>query len=424
MFPAGGQQTPPENLVEHATCLGCGCTCDDIAVRLDAGRIVETTNACELGVRWFGDGVMPATIRVNGREAALAEALEAMVEALAAARHPLIYLAPEISCEAQREAIALADRMRAVVDTISSATVLAAILAAQERGRSGATLGEIRNRADLIVFWGVDPAERYPRFWSRYAPAPAGLYAGSNGKRRRVIAVDVGKASGPPDADVRIAIGEREEVAVLTAAAAIVRKPGMTFDQPFRARAEHLAALCADAQYVAIVADGEPLPPSEHRRLRPRDPQRSAALIALTQALNGPTRCALSVLRAGGNRSGAESVLTAHTGFPTGVSFTDGYPVYRPHDAGRFADAALIIGDASQIAPDLLGAMAAGPLSIIGPRASTTTAAIAIDTGVAGIHVNGTALRMDDVPLRLRPSVHRGLDPAEVLRALRERMAR
>ena len=132
----------------------------------------------------------------------------------------------------------------------------------------------------------------------------------------------------------------------------------------------------------------------------------------------------MSTLRAGGNRSGAEAVLTAHTGYPTGVSFADGYPVYRPHDATRAADAVLVVGDASQIPADLLAAFGNGPLAIIGPRASTHTAAIAIDTGIAGIHVNGTALRMDDVPLRLRPSVHRGLDPAEVVRALRERIAR
>ena len=32
----------------------------------------------------------------------------------------------------------------------------------------------VRNRADVLVFWGVDPAERYPRYLTRYAPDPAG----------------------------------------------------------------------------------------------------------------------------------------------------------------------------------------------------------------------------------------------------------
>ena len=53
----------------------------------------------------------------------------------------------------------------------------AASLPAQRRGRATATLGEISNRADVLLFWGVDPAERYPRL-------PLALRAGSGGNPR------------------------------------------------------------------------------------------------------------------------------------------------------------------------------------------------------------------------------------------------
>ena len=86
------------------------------------------------------------------------------------------------------------------------------MLAAQEAGRASATLGEIRNRADVVVFWGVDPARRYPRFWSRYAPEPSGVHVGGR-KDRTVIAVDVGDARGPEDADARLAVMPDREVA-------------------------------------------------------------------------------------------------------------------------------------------------------------------------------------------------------------------
>src|SRR3954471_8409548 len=119
MTPAGGQQQ--EGLVEHVTCLGCGCACDDIGVQVSAGRIVAATNACELGATWFGDGTAPSTIRVGGRESSLDAAVTAIATMLDASRRPLIYLAPELSCEAQGEAIALADRVQGAVDTISSA---------------------------------------------------------------------------------------------------------------------------------------------------------------------------------------------------------------------------------------------------------------------------------------------------------------
>jgi formylmethanofuran dehydrogenase subunit B len=344
---------------------------------------------------------------------------------LDASRWPLIYLAPELSCEAQREAIALADWTHGAVDTISSATVLGSILAAQERGRATATLGEIRNRADVIVFWGVDPNARYPRYWSRYAPEPSGLHITSGRRGRQVIAVDVGEAKAAADADVRVAVSERDEVALLTMTGALIRKPDTLFGEPLGGLAEPLARQLAGARYAAIVADAEPGQRSEHDS-RPRfsDPQRASALIALAHATNTPTRCALSILRAGGNRAGAEAVMTAHTGYPTGVSFSGGFPVYRPHDAATMADAVLVVGDAAQIPADVRARFRSSALAIVGPRASQHAATAAIDTGVAGIHLNGTVLRMDDVPLRLRPSVPRGLDPMEIVRALRERIKR
>src|SRR5688500_8300721 len=174
MSPAGGPQTHQEQRLEHVTCLGCGCTCDDISVHVAGGRIVDAVNACTLGREWFGDGRVSTATRVNGADASLETALDALAGILTTAAAPLVYIAPDVSCEAQRAAVALADFLRATLDTVSSDTVVASLLAAQERGRASATLGEIRNRADLLVFWGVDPNIRYPRYWSRYAPEPLG----------------------------------------------------------------------------------------------------------------------------------------------------------------------------------------------------------------------------------------------------------
>ena len=78
-------------------------------------------------------------------------------------------------------------------------------------------------------------------------------------------------------------------------------------------------------RYVALVYDAEP----DERPAR--SPQRFDALGALGRALNERTRCAAIALRAGGNRSGADSVLTSHTGYPMAVDFARGYPRYGPH---------------------------------------------------------------------------------------------
>src|SRR6184192_1783348 len=106
------------------------------------------------------------------------------------------------------------------------------------------------------------------------------------------------------------------------------------------------------ARYVALVADAEPGP-------TPSDPDRAEALIALAQALNGPTRCALSTLRGGGNRSGADAVLTWQTGFPFAVDFARGYPSYEPQ-----AGAATLLGRGEVDVALVVGAPASLPAPV------------------------------------------------------------
>ena len=399
-----------------STCLGCGCACDDIQLRIDANRIIEARNACELGVRWFGDGTAPARALVGPRHASVDEAVGAAAELLVAASRPLVFLAPDISCEAQRAAIAVADALRATIDSVTSITAAPGILAAQELGRASATLGEIRNRADVVVFWGVDPAVRYPRFWGRYAPGPAGTHVGGRGDRT-VIAVDVGRARGPEDANGRFAVPPDREVDLLGELTSRATGRAGQDDVP------ELLQKMLRGKYVALISDGEP----DGRETR--DAGRSAALIALAQA-HGPGRCAQVVLRAGGNRSGADACLTSQTGYPMAVDFSRGFPQYRPreHAAARLArgtvDAVLVVGSIALV-PELPACVAGVPAVVVGPRATDTPFDViaAVDTGIAGIHESGTALRMDDVPLPLEGVI--GGPPAvvDVITALGRRMA-
>ena len=151
-----------DTVISHAVCLGCGCACDDIEITVRDGRIAAARNACAVGLAWYGDGAVPGRVMVRGKQATIETATRAIAELLKAGA-ALIYLAPDITTEAQREAIGLADRCGARLDSVTSDTAATGILVGQRRGRATATLGEIRNRADLLVFWAVDPAARYPR---------------------------------------------------------------------------------------------------------------------------------------------------------------------------------------------------------------------------------------------------------------------
>lgn len=378
------------------TCLGCGCGCDDLEVKVEQGRIVKVSPPCPVSARWFGDGSLPAEITVGGRPAALEQAIDAAATLLRGAARPMVLLGPDLTTRAQRTAIAIADALRAEVDGATSDTAAAGILAAQRRGRAGATLGEIRNRADVVLFWAVDPRERYPRFLERYAAAGSATHATA----RTHLAVSVGSARGPAKADLAAELAPELELEALAVIRAVVRGQQLERLSDALRPAVAIGERLLQGKYVAIVYDGEP-------GESPHDEQRAESLIALAQILNGPTRAALVALRAGGNRTGAEAALTWQTGYPMRVSYRDGYPRYRPGRPGLErlrgggADAVLVAGAAADLGTLPLDTV---PAAVIGPRASAVTGArVAIDTGAAGIHEAGTGYRLDDVPLPLTP---------------------
>lgn len=110
-------------IIDNATCTFCGCVCDDIKLHTDGERIHKADRACVLGKAWFlnhtAERKYPAAI-VDGREATLDEAIEATAELLYQADMPLVYGMSNTTCEAQRECVAMADRLGGIVDSHTS----------------------------------------------------------------------------------------------------------------------------------------------------------------------------------------------------------------------------------------------------------------------------------------------------------------
>ena len=190
---------------------------------------------------------------------------------------------------------------------------------------------------------------------------------------------------------------------------------------PILARVTELAARLKRAKYAVVVTDGEPASEASGASSR-----RADSLIALAQSLNATIRGSLCTLRAGGNRNGADTVLTWQTGYPMAVDFARGAPMYTPEDAtlSRLArgavDAVLLVGATTSLPSNVATALKGVRTIAIGPRASESAieAGIRIDTGVASIHESGTAFRTDDVPLPLRAALPTPRDTASLLKAL------
>lgn len=111
------------NIVKNATCTFCGCVCDDIELHADGERIVETKRACSLGESWFrnhtAERLYPDAL-VDGEPATVDVAIEAAADLLYRANMPLVYGLSNITCEAQREAVSLAELIGGVIDSHTS----------------------------------------------------------------------------------------------------------------------------------------------------------------------------------------------------------------------------------------------------------------------------------------------------------------
>jgi formylmethanofuran dehydrogenase subunit B len=110
-------------VVKNATCTFCGCVCDDIELHAEGERIVKTKNACSLGESWFrhhtAERLYPDAL-VGGKPATVDEAVEAAADYLHRADMPLVYGLSNVTCEAQREAVALAELIGGVIDSHTS----------------------------------------------------------------------------------------------------------------------------------------------------------------------------------------------------------------------------------------------------------------------------------------------------------------
>ena len=110
-------------IVKNATCTFCGCVCDDIELHAEGDRIVHTKAACVLGASWFknhtAERLYPDAL-IDGKEATVDEAVEAAADFLYNADLPLVYGLSNVTCEAQRGAVALAELVGGVIDSHTS----------------------------------------------------------------------------------------------------------------------------------------------------------------------------------------------------------------------------------------------------------------------------------------------------------------
>ncbi|MFQ5658969.1 MAG: formylmethanofuran dehydrogenase subunit B [Gammaproteobacteria bacterium] len=422
--------------VNNATCTFCGCVCDDmiLTVDMDEKRITKAKNACVLGRAWFAEHTIEAApaAMIDSREASLDEAVEEAAQILVHARYPITYGLSDTTCEAQRQAVAITDIVRGTVDTTTSVCHGPSGLAFQGIGESTMTLGEVKNRADLVIYWGGNPAEAHPRHFTKYAVTPKGMYTPNGKKDRTVVLVDVRKTASTPVADIFIQVKPGRDFEVLWALRALVKghaiNPSIEENTGVPLETlEDLVQRMKSCRY-GVLFFGMGLTMTRGRHFN------SGALLALATDLNGFTHFVAKPVRGHGNVTGADNVVSWQTGYPFGVNFSRGFPRFNPGEfttvdvlARGDADAALIIASdpASNFPQRAIDHLHKIPVISLDTKETDTSrlAHVAFRTATYGINTSGTVYRMDDVPITLKPAFESPF-PAdeEILTSIRNRV--
>lgn len=456
--------------IKSVVCPVCGCLCDDIELTVKDGKVISIKNGCAMSNAKFlsfaGEHrVRKPFIRKNGNlvETSLEEAVHKSAEILANANYPVLYGWSSTSCEAQRIGVELAEEIGGVLDNTSTVCHGPSILGMQEVGLPTCTLGQIKHRADLIIYWGCDPWSAHPRHLERYTSFTEGRFENSEWKAymqklkaaaaqknlesarrrgfvkfqphvhtqscvasgvpqtlskegRKLVVIDVRKTMTAKMADYFIQVKPNKDYELMQALRVLILDEELDVDNVAGVPVEYLKEV-ADALVnceFGVIFFGMGLTQSAGKS------RNIEVAIQLVRDLNARTKFSIMPMRGHFNVAGANIVLTWQSGYPYAVDFSLGYPRYNPGETSvvdillrHESDAALVVASdpAANFPREAVEQLVKNPLIVIDPHMNATAmlADVLFPSAFVGIEVEGTAYRMDRVPLPLKKIV----DPPE-----------
>jgi formylmethanofuran dehydrogenase subunit B len=451
------------SVIKSVTCPVCGCLCDDIELTVADGRITHIKNGCAMSeskfLNYLGEHRLKTPLIRKDDElvpVSYEEAIHKSAEILVNANYPILYGWSSTDCEAQRMGVELAEEVGGVLDNTAVVCHGPSILGVQEVGIPTSTLGQIRHRADLIVYWGCNPWSAHPRHLERYTAFTEGRFEDSewmsyinkvkasvgikkresvarrnglqcdsteivsdnkppvtiNKEGRRLVVVDVRESMTAKAADYFIQIKPGKDYELMQAIRALVKEQELGVDEvddiPVK-YLEELVDVMIDSQFgVIFFGMGLTQSPGKFRNIE--------VAISLVKDLNTRTKYVIAPMRGHFNVTGANTVFAWQSGYPYAIDFSLGFPQYNPGETTvvdvllrKESDAALVIASdpASNFPRKAVEHLVKNPLIVIDPHMNVTSMVgdVVFPSSIVGIEKEGTAYRMDHVPLPLKKVV-------------------
>jgi formylmethanofuran dehydrogenase subunit B len=232
---------------------------------------------------------------INGQPANLDDAIIRAAEILRAARRPLFQIGPFTTIEAQREAVRITGQLAGVIDAPTATPLFPNI------GSVTCSLGEVKNRADLILLWHCQPEGDHAQLLQEILVAHGRFRKRRSG--RTMVAVGNSPPAAPLQVDSHIQCDPKAAFSALWLLRAIVRDQPASDLQvggtPVTAW-KQLIVHVKTHQFVVLVLD------------ELVGPRAIEAAHGLATELQSQLRCYVVVLRRGPNPLGLETVLASH----------------------------------------------------------------------------------------------------------------
>jgi formylmethanofuran dehydrogenase subunit B len=397
----------------NVTCTVCGMSCDDIEVVM-ANDEITTKNACMVGDARF-QGLL-STDRiiypvVYGEKEEWARAIEKAADILLKAKRPLIFLGGETSTEAMAVGVEIAELLGGLVDGNSSICHGPSIMGLQNVGLVSCTLGECRNRADLAIYWGCNPADSHPRHMSKHSMYTRGFFIEQGSQGRKIIVVDPRRSPTAALADLHVKPKPGSDYELLDALMVALR------GEEYTKAVEDFTGVSAETigSIVRMIKEckfgvlwlGLGIAGTQGKN------HNSAIAMRLVQLCNDHTKFVVLANRVECNDAGLNQVLAWTTGFPFAVDFSRGYPRYQPGEYSCVdaicrgeVDAVLsICADlGSRLPKKAVERMMDVPVVSleVSPGPQSFVSDVILPGVLDGIECEGTFYRMDNVPIRAR----------------------
>lgn len=390
----------------ETTCLGCSCLCDDLKISQDKDGQLSVDSKCEVAHKWVSDitnDVEPHSV-IDGKNSDTQQAIEKVATLLSNSASPLVTGMKDCSSQTIREAIQLAERLGGYIDPLTSKSDSSRLKALNQHGASSCTLGEVVQRADLIIVWGDSVIGSNPCLLNRLELDKSTPFLPNGRKDRHLVSITKDSKVKNDWCNECICIAKKSSSEVLSELLFDITnsEAGLSLESEYVPLVEKILS----AQYPVIIFDSQLGIGEEETAWN--------ALAKLVAKTNQVNRLHTLSISSDHPSHMAESVLSWQTGYSRCLNFRDGTPnsnldlwsTQQLLDKEQI-DVCLFIGSKSDVFLKQQWTKSNSDMKLIlitpeGHPDSIQKWNISIPSSQDGVHNAGTFLRFDHVPLPSR----------------------